>query len=108
MMYQYAPGQDTATSCVWLQLWMPTPLWGQSVSLVSVPAQVMLLRRMGLAVVSFTENDWGAVENRGWGGGGAKDIHTVCLYLVNTCYIWSIILAWGMWLNEIMGFVRPS
>ena len=46
---------------------MPTPLWGQSVSLVSVPAQVMLLRRMGLAVVSFTENDCGAVENRGRG-----------------------------------------
>ena len=86
MMYQYAPGQDTATSCVWLQLWMPTPLWGQSVSLVSVPAQVMLLRRMGLAVVSFTKNDCGAVENRGWGG-----LRTYILY----AYTWSIHAIFG-------------
>ena len=67
IMYQYAPGQDTAAFCVWLQLWMPISLWGQSVSLVSVPAQVMLLRRMGLTVVSFTRNDCmtaGAVETK--------------------------------------------
>ena len=44
---------------------MPIPLCRQSVSLVSVPAQVTLLRRTDLAVVSFTENDCvtsGAVE----------------------------------------------
>ena len=67
MMERYAPGQETATACVWLQLRMPIPLWGQSVSLVSVPAQVTFFRRMGLAAVSFTENDCvitGAVERK--------------------------------------------
>ena len=54
-------------------------MWEQSVSLVSVPAQVMLFRKMGLAVVSFTENDCviaGAVEKEGW---EAKALITLCM-----------------------------
>ena len=80
---------------------MPTPLWGQSVSLVSVPAQVMLLRRMGLAVVSFTENDCGAVENRGRGRLRTSYCMLILglymLYLVNNFLRSSIehVVEWG-------------